>query len=82
MPYTSNTRAKMIGSLVEHSVNTASSGSHQYWLKEVFEKGFSGYSKLSDRQLLLEMQLHVLIPTDDVFEDDAEEAVLHDEMFS
>ncbi len=79
---TSKTRAQMIDSLVEHSLNMALSGSHRHWLKEVFEKGFPGYSKLSDRQLLLEMQLHGLIQTDDVFEDDADESALHDEMFS
>jgi hypothetical protein len=82
MPRTANTRVKMIERLVEHSVTSALSGSQPDWLKDVFEKGFVGYRKLADRQLLLEMQLHGLTPADDVFEDDADEDVLHDEIYS
>lgn len=59
-------RREMIGKLVEHSVSTAVSEFPQHWLKEVFEKGFVGYSKFSDRQLMLEMQLRGLTPTEDL----------------
>lgn len=83
MTRTSITRVKMVEALVAHSINTAASKSQQDWLNDVFEKGFVGYGKLSERQLLLEMQLHGLMPIEGVFEDDADadEDALHDQMF-
>jgi hypothetical protein len=68
MPNITNSRANMIGSLVEHSVTTAISDAQQDWLKDLFEKGFVGYNKLTDRQLLHEMELHGLIPDENLFE--------------
>ncbi len=85
MPRTTNNRATMIGSLVEHSVTTAIADAQQDWLKDVFEKGFTGYNKLTDRQLLHEMELHGLIHSEDLHEDDAldaDEDVLHDLRFN
>lgn len=50
----------MIGKLVEHAIAMAIAESPKYWLKEIFDKGFIGYSKLTTSQLRLEMQLHGL----------------------
>lgn len=57
------TRKEMIERLVEHSVAQAVEESQRHWMREVFENGFPGYSKLSDQQLRLEMELHGLDPS-------------------
>jgi hypothetical protein len=72
MPRTANSRKEMIGRLVAHSLATAAAASQQDWLREVFEKGFVGYSKFSDRQLLLELDLHGLTPASALFEEDGD----------
>ena len=82
MRCTSASRGEMIGSLVEDSVSTALSELQKHWLKEVFEKGFVGYSKLSDRQLLMEMQLRGLLPQEEESDDDADNEFLNDPMFN
>lgn len=66
-------RSEMIGRLVAYSVQAAlAEGGKHYWLSELFEKGFTGYGNFSARQLLLEMQLRGLAPSEDEpeFEDD------------
>lgn len=60
MSHTAPSRAEMIKKLVDHSIAIAIAESPKYWMKDVFEKGFIGYSKLSTQQLRLEMQLHGL----------------------
>lgn len=73
MPTTTTDRNAMIGRLVEHSVDEAVSERPRHWLKEVFEKGFMGYSKFSDGQLLREMYLRGLIRQEDTDEDEADD---------
>jgi hypothetical protein len=68
-----NNRREMIDRLVEHSVETAMSESSFHWLKDVFERGFLGYTKLSNGQLMMEMQLRGLISAHDTIEDEADD---------
>lgn len=77
MANTTTSRAEMIGKLVEHSIAMATAESPQYWLKEVFDKGFIGYSKLSTPQLRMEMQLHGLDKSAEMSE--ANDALADDE---
>lgn len=72
MPSTTTARGEMIEMLVEHSVNVAVAESPKHWLKKVFENGFIGYGKLSDRQLLMEMHLRGLILPEDGIDDEAD----------
>lgn len=59
-------RSEMIGRLVAYSVEAAlAEGGKHYWLSELFEKGFTGYGNFSGKQLLLEMQLRGLVPSDE-----------------
>lgn len=69
----STDRAEMIGQLVEHSVSKAKSEANAYWMRDIFEKGFAGYSKFSDQQLRVEMQLRGLETSADAFEDEDED---------
>lgn len=75
-------REEMIGKLVEHSVSTAVAESPQDWLKEVFEKGFIGFSRLTDRQLQLEMRLRGLLVDDDAGEEEFDDDLLSEPFFS
>lgn len=70
MQPTATNRQEMISQLVDHSVNSALSESRQYWLREIFEKGFIGYREYSDYQLRLEMQLRGLEALPDVSDED------------
>lgn len=79
MSGTTTAREAMIEALVEHSVNAATE-SQKDWLRKVFEKGFIGYSKLSDSQLQLEMHLHGLIP-EEILDDETEDDFMSDEIF-
>jgi len=67
----------MMNKLVAYSVQAAlAEGEKHYWLSELFEKGFTGYSNFSTRQLHLEMQLRGLVPTEDELDagiDDADD---------
>lgn len=80
MSATTTARVEMIEALVEHSVNTAVAESQKDWLRKVFEKGFIGYSKLSDSQLQMEMHLHGLAP-EETFDDETEDDFMSDEIF-
>ena len=64
MPRIEQTRKAMIRSLVAHSVERAlaeaQGDAETYWLHEIFEKGFVGYARFSERELRLEMQLRGL----------------------
>jgi hypothetical protein len=74
MQATKMTRAEMIRKLVAYSVNAAlAEGKNHYWLSELFEKGFNGYSNFSSKQLMMEMQLRGLAYQDDALEDDIDE---------
>ena len=53
-------KEEMIRKLVAHSVKTALSESKQYWLNDLFEKGFTGYRNLSRGQLKAELQMRGL----------------------
>lgn len=64
------TRTEMIANLVEFSVATAMTESDGVWLSHIFKNGLVGYSKLSDRQLLMEMQMRGLIESQDDLEQD------------
>lgn len=68
MSCSTTNRREMIDRLVEHSVETAMSESSMHWLKDVFERGFLGYTKLSNGQLRMEMQLRGLISAHDTME--------------
>lgn len=50
----------MVRRLVAYSVKTALTEPKQYWLNDVFEKGFTGYRNLSRLQLAQELQLRGL----------------------
>jgi hypothetical protein len=68
------TRQEMIRRLVEFSVNAALGDSRRYWLSDLFERGFVGYRKFSDRRLWRELQLRGLVQPEDTFVDgDAED---------
>lgn len=67
-------KSEMIKRLVACSVETAISESPNHWLQEIFEKGFIGYSKLSESQLLMEFEMHGLIQSEDNFDDEAQDA--------
>lgn len=71
-------RNEMIRHLVEHSVSKALAEPQQYWMREVFEQGFVGYSKLSDQQLRMEMQLRGLEPSGDAFDEDCDDELSFD----
>ncbi|MFZ2855127.1 MAG: hypothetical protein WAZ34_13580 [Rhodocyclaceae bacterium] len=80
MSGTTTAREAMIEALVEHSANAAVAESQKDWLRKVFEKGFIGYSKLSDSQLELEMHLHGLVP-EEILDDETEDDFMSDEIF-
>ena len=82
MASTNPRREEMIGKLVEHSVSTAVAESPQDWLKEVFEKGFVGFGRLTDRQLQLEMRLRGLLADDDADEEEFDDDLLGEAFFS
>lgn len=67
-------KSEMIKRLVARSVETAISESPNSWLEEIFEQGFMGYSKLSEAQLLMELEMHGLIQSEDHFDDEAQDA--------
>jgi hypothetical protein len=77
------TKEDMIHKLVSHSVQSALAESKRYWLSDLFERGFAGYSNLSTEQLRRELQMRGLAAADaddledelgdiDGFDDDAE----------
>jgi hypothetical protein len=59
------TKEDMVHKLVSHSVQSALAESKRYWLSDLFERGFAGYSNLSTEQLRRELQLRGLEPGDD-----------------
>lgn len=63
------TRAEMVALLVDHALAMAGTEEQRHWLRSIFEKGFTGYSKLSSSQLTMEMQLHGLDETADLYEE-------------
>lgn len=65
------TRTEMIDRLVALSVATATTETKHLWLKDMFENGFIGYSKFSDRRLLMELELRGMVPVEDAVCDDA-----------
>jgi hypothetical protein len=67
------TRKEMIGRLVELSVTTATTEPRHLWLSNIFENGFAGYSKFSERRLLMELQLRGLAPSEEAAGDEAGE---------
>ena len=67
-------RSETIQCLVAYAVKTAIQESPTYWLNKVFEDGFVGYSRLSDTQLLMEMEMRGLIQSEDDFDEEGEEA--------
>lgn len=66
-------RSEMIKRLVAGSVKTAVTESSKHWLQEIFEKGFIGYNKLSESQLLMEMEMRGLIQSEDHFDDETQD---------
>lgn len=73
MSCSTTNRREMIERLVEHSVETAMSESSLHWLKDVFERGFLGYTKFSNGQLMMEMQLRGLISAHDTIDDEGDD---------
>ncbi len=67
-------RSETIKRLVACSVKTAIQESPTYWLNKVFEDGFVGYSRLSDTQLMMEMEMRGLIQSEDDCDDENQEA--------
>lgn len=73
------TREEMIRLLVEFSVKAALGDPHRYWLCELFERGFVGYRKYSDRRLWRELQLRGLVePQDQLVDSDPEDDAADD----
>ncbi len=66
-------RNEIIQRLVARSVKTAIQESPTHWLNKVFEDGFVGYSRLSDAQLMMEMEMRGLIQLEDNFDDEDQE---------
>jgi hypothetical protein len=54
------TKDDMVHKLVSHSVQSALAESKRYWLSDLFERGFAGYSNLSTDELRRELQLRGL----------------------
>ena len=69
------TRKEMISRLVELSVTTATTEPRHLWLSDIFENGFAGYSKFSDRRLFVELQLREPAPSEEAAGDEAGEDV-------
>ncbi len=67
-------RKEKIQRLVASSVKTAVLESPTYWLNKIFEDGFIGYSRLSDSQLSMELEMHDLIQSNDQFDDYVEDS--------
>jgi hypothetical protein len=55
-----HTRQYMIDSLVGFSLSAALQDPDAEWLREIFANGFVGFSNMSDRELLREMQFRDL----------------------
>lgn len=72
-------RLEKIQHLITCSVKTAVTESPKHWLNKIFEDGFVGYSRLSDAQLAMEMEMRGLIQSEDQFDDDLEES---DELYA
>ncbi|MEN9481680.1 MAG: hypothetical protein RLZZ298_3075 [Pseudomonadota bacterium] len=66
-------RSEKIQCLVARSVKTAVLESPTHWLNKIFEDGFVGYSRLSDSQLTMEMEMHGLFQSEDPFDEELEE---------
>jgi hypothetical protein len=73
------TRDEMIRRLVKFSVTAAVGESRRYWLSDLFERGFVGYRKFSDRRLWQELQLRGLAEPEDIFVDGDSEDLAPDE---
>ena len=71
-------RIEMIGRLVEHAVAEAVAESPRHWLRNIFENGFVGYSRLSDRQLRTEMEMRGLAVADEPAFDEDDDVLLSD----
>jgi hypothetical protein len=69
----------MVRRLVEFSVKAARGDSRRYWLSDLFERGFVGYRKFSDRRLWRELQLRGLVEPEDIFVDGDSEDLTPDE---
>ena len=67
------TRKEMIGRLVALSVTTATTEPRHLWLSDIFENGFAGFSKFSDRRLFVELQLREPAPAEEAAGDEAGE---------
>lgn len=70
------TKIEMIERLVEYSIGEAAGNSRVNWVREVFKKGFDGFSNMSYRQLEKEMQLRGLLEYDDFDSDDTDDSEL------
>lgn len=65
-------RTEMIERLVDDALARAGSAPRADWLRDIFEYGFAGYGKLSERQLRLELQLRGLVLATDRFDDESD----------
>ncbi|MGE5469651.1 MAG: hypothetical protein ACM3X0_02510 [Bacteroidota bacterium] len=65
-------RTEMIERLVDHALARATAEPRADWMRDVFQYGFAGYGRFSERQLRLELQLRGLVQADDRFDDESD----------
>lgn len=70
------TKGEMIERLVEYSITEASQVGRIKWIREVFKKGFNGFSNMSHKQLEKELQLRGLLDYNDFESDDTDDSEL------
>jgi hypothetical protein len=78
MPRNNLDRAAAVSRLLTHALQSIRHADESDWLRLILRRGFIGFEKMTDAQLLRELELRELVPPPPEFESDFDEEEAED----